>query len=600
MKSKYLWVVGLLVLSLCQNTSAEMAEVGPVNSTNGFPFWYMDGNGLALELCLTSGNCVFDPPIIGNTFSEQIGFSEKAFYWSANAQLSVGPGGSGSATLDMALVASFSGSISSSIPVNGEQITFAQVILGPINNLVPGGIYTVIHPFGVLDNLVADASGVIPKQGQYIGCATAPCDFEAALGSGIGPFLRWDPTVSPASPTGFIGNPTVSHKVIGSPYRTNFFRIEGLNAGGTGIDFKETDLFKVQGKLFTGTLPTPLIIDRSTYMRPLPSAVDVIATSAPSANLQVSGTGIITKTMVGNGNGKFYAHIPFTGSPPDFITVTASNPPNTAAAVIREVVDAVTITLAEYNSSTQTLTIDASSSDKVAPPTLTAIGFGDLIDGRLVLSGVAVPPKKITVLSSAGGSDTAQVTITANVKPIARNDNALTRVNTSVPIDVLSNDTAASGTLDPSTVTIVTATGHGTTSINTSTGVVTYTPNLDFVGQDSFTYTVKDSIDQVSNVATVNINVVADEALTVTSAQFRRSLRWWQIKGKSTVKTGNTITLYVGPGTTGPVVGTAAVNSRGDWSLSRLNSNVNPGTATSITAESSLGTVVTFPLTIRF
>jgi hypothetical protein len=142
MKSKYLWVVGLLVLSLCQNTSAEMADVGPVNSTNGFPSWYMDGNGLALELCLTSGNCVFDPPIIGNTFSQQIGFGKKAFYWSANTQLSIGPGGTGSATLDMALVASFSGSISSSIPVNGEQITFVQVILGPINNLVPGGIYT--------------------------------------------------------------------------------------------------------------------------------------------------------------------------------------------------------------------------------------------------------------------------------------------------------------------------------------------------------------------------------------------------------------------------------------------------------------------------
>ena len=225
---KNLCVVALLVFSLCQSASAELAAVGPVNSTNGFPSWYMDENGLALELCLDLGKCFFDAPIISNSFSQQIGFGEKASYWSANAQLSVGPGGAGTATLDMALEASFGGNVTGSIPADGEQITFFQISIGPINNLVPGGVYRVTHPFGVLSNLVADTSGVIARQRQDIGCATAPCDdFAAVLASGIGPFLRWDPAVTPTPPNGFIGNPGVAHKVIGSPFGTNFFRIEG-------------------------------------------------------------------------------------------------------------------------------------------------------------------------------------------------------------------------------------------------------------------------------------------------------------------------------------------------------------------------------------
>ena len=53
-------------------------------------------------------------------------------------------------------------------------------------------------------------------------------------------------------------------------------------------------------------------------------------------------------------------------------------------------------------------------------------------------------------------------------------------------------------------------------SINTTTGVITYTPTAGYVGTDSFTYTVKDNDGTVSNAATVNIDVAAK--LTLTSA----------------------------------------------------------------------------------
>ena len=47
---------------------------------------------------------------------------------------------------------------------------------------------------------------------------------------------------------------------------------------------------------------------------------------------------------------------------------------------------------------------------------------------------------------------------------------------------------------------------NGTTSVDT-VGVVTYTPNLNYIGQDSFTYMVEDNEGLVSNVATVTITV---------------------------------------------------------------------------------------------
>ena len=71
-------------------------------------------------------------------------------------------------------------------------------------------------------------------------------------------FLRWDPTVGPAAPDGYIGNPLVEHKVIGSPLGTNFVRLERLDPpGGLVVEpVGETDQFAVQGKL-AGPPPPP-------------------------------------------------------------------------------------------------------------------------------------------------------------------------------------------------------------------------------------------------------------------------------------------------------------------------------------------------------
>jgi len=50
------------------------------------------------------------------------------------------------------------------------------------------------------------------------------------------------------------------------------------------------------------------------------------------------------------------------------------------------------------------------------------------------------------------------------------------------------------------------------TDFNAATGELTFTPNGDFTGETSFTFTVKDSTDRVSPAATVTINVTEDNA----------------------------------------------------------------------------------------
>jgi len=132
--------------------------------------------------------------------------------------------------------------------------------------------------------------------------------------------------------------------------------------------------------------------------------------------------------------------------------------------------------------------------------------------------------KDVAGATSKPGTVTIIVT-PVNDPPVAMNDAATTDENTAVGIPVLANDFDVDNTLDPSSINIGTNPQHGTLSINTSTGVVTYTPAQDYVGSDSFSYTIKDPPGLVSNPATVSIEVIdvnlppvaVDDAITHNS-----------------------------------------------------------------------------------
>ncbi|PKQ62801.1 hypothetical protein BZG02_11425 [Labilibaculum filiforme] len=112
--------------------------------------------------------------------------------------------------------------------------------------------------------------------------------------------------------------------------------------------------------------------------------------------------------------------------------------------------------------------------------------------------------------------------VTANVKititfindgaPVAVNDNTSTNEDTPVTINVLANDSDIDGnqTIDKASVLIYSAPTNGTLTQNFTTGEVTYTPNTDYTGSDSFTYTIKDNSGSESNEATVSITVTLD------------------------------------------------------------------------------------------
>jgi hypothetical protein len=95
----------------------------------------------------------------------------------------------------------------------------------------------------------------------------------------------------------------------------------------------------------------------------------------------------------------------------------------------------------------------------------------------------------------------------ANQAPFADPDSSFTVVSQAVTVDVLANDGDADGILDPSSVTIVAPPANGTAEVNAD-GTITYTPDAEFVGEDTFQYTVADDMGAVSNAALVSIDVL--------------------------------------------------------------------------------------------
>ncbi|MEJ5055186.1 T9SS type B sorting domain-containing protein [Sphingobacterium sp. MYb382] len=96
--------------------------------------------------------------------------------------------------------------------------------------------------------------------------------------------------------------------------------------------------------------------------------------------------------------------------------------------------------------------------------------------------------------------------------PVANDDKQTTKSNTPVDILILDNDRPGltNSPLVPSSVEILTQPKHGTITIDAN-GKVVYTPNHGYVGEDDFTYRVKDELGFWSNVATVTITVVAND-----------------------------------------------------------------------------------------
>ena len=209
--------------------------------------------------------------------------------------------------------------------------------------------------------------------------------------------------------------------------------------------------------------------------------------------------------------------------------------------------------------------------------TLTVTGTTDPSNGSIVDHGdgtVTYTPDlnfhgtdtfTYTISDGNGGTDTATVTVTVldvNDPPVADDDTGTTDEDTPVTVPVLGNDSDIDGTLDPASVTVTTNPANGAASDNPD-GTITYTPDLNFHGTDTFEYQVCDD-DGACDIATVTITVdpvndgpdAVDDADTTDEDTPVTIL----VLDNDTDVDGDTLTVT---GTTAPSNGSVAINGDG-------------------------------------
>ncbi|HYN92660.1 MAG TPA: hypothetical protein VES42_02280 [Pilimelia sp.] len=380
-----------------------LAQVGPI-AEHGFPAWYRDTNGLRLEACVTLDDplCSTLPDEVPNPdqpVSYPDNFPGEFFYQLAGTEVTMINGVTAGIGLDL------EGAWAAEEVREGDQMVFGRVRIR--FDAPAGDKYRITHPYGI-DEIVADDRGV--NMTEDIG--TAPGAFGGALASRIGPFLRWDPAVAPAAPAGYTGDPAVDHRVIGSPYNTNFVRIERLDAtGAVAQEMGFTDLFSVQGRYATNA---GVDLDQATYTvgPDGTGVVEVYATSEPNQSISISGNAALgfRGTRLAGQGGRYYGRFPVTGSVgPDATIEVVNHSDRPVTRKSRKLVDVVTVHSVDYDADAHTLRVNADSSDRDATePDLAVTGFGPLTEAPF--TDVRAVPAAITVTSSAGGSTTVPVT----------------------------------------------------------------------------------------------------------------------------------------------------------------------------------------------
>ncbi len=164
-------------------------------------------------------------------------------------------------------------------------------------------------------------------------------------------------------------------------------------------------------------------------------------------------------------------------------------------------------------------TVSATDVDADDSLSYTALGMPSWLtfdDTTLTLSGTPtnddVGTYNITLIVTDASKEEAKQEFTLNVVnvndvPDVHDDKASVDEDNSVAINILENDSDVDNDLNPASVRVVTAPTLGKTSLNTANGVITYTPNENVNGSDSFTYTVDDLENGRSAIATVSITI---------------------------------------------------------------------------------------------
>ncbi len=254
-------------------------------------------------------------------------------------------------------------------------------------------------------------------------------------------------------------------------------------------------------------------------------ALTITSASADNGTVVVNADGTVTFTPDPDFNGE--ANVTYTVSDGQggvatatlTVTVTAEND-DPAAVDIPDVTNednqSVSIATESFFSDVDgdDLTITAAG----LPPGLSIDPTTGIISGTLDIDASQGSPYTVTLTADDGNGGTVSqdfVWTVTNPAPTAVNDNASVDEDSSVNVDVLGNDNDPDG--DPLTVTSATA-PNGTVVIEAD-GTLTYTPNPDFNGEDTITYTIDDGNGGTSTAAViVTVNPINDDPVAVDDA----------------------------------------------------------------------------------
>ncbi|WP_085689006.1 MULTISPECIES: Ig-like domain-containing protein [unclassified Pseudomonas] len=547
-----------LTISLTGSAFAQLAAVDPgpyTFATGKFPMWYQDNNQLSMELCqsraASSRVPVSTPPAYMCTLLPEPGIFDdslpmvfpdnwppEAFWFLAETAIPNNGAGFG---VD-AYVAGIEAAFASENPVDGDQQSFARIRIRV--NVPVAGTYTITHPYGVETVNVTTPGRRAINITKDVGIG-APGNFSGALNGAIGPFLRSinGPYTEVNPDTGgietFVGDPNLTEAVTGSPFDTNFLRIDGPS----GVGSIQTNLFTVAGKVLDNRQQTQVAIDRATYRRTSAGVrAEVFAKADSSSTLCFRETVALLPgppptpcqtSLLGDNNGLFFGQRLGTGTLPSVVVVTATNPAGTTrpTAVSAKLTDVVKIQTARYSWANHSLLIEATSTDEVAVPDMVAQGYGRLSKSgtlqRITVADLTQPPATVTVKSAAGGSDTEAVVVVGtapdtgeNQAPLSVADTGSTSFGVPITLSLLTNDSDPDGNV-PLTITALTqpAAGQGTVALNGTTSVV-YTPPavVNAPLTTTFTYKAQDSKGLASvNPATVTVTVAPNRPPTAVA-----------------------------------------------------------------------------------
>ena len=301
---KQLVAATLAAMSLAPPAQAVLQRAGPVDPAHGYPAWYQDTNGLALELCvpgtqadLVAGICFLAPadvPALPEVMPTN--WAQEHFYYYTSTLMTVASLNGG--TTKLKILQGLEASFNTPAPTPGQQITFARwrvQVPQSQAGLACAGDFTIYSPHRAPKKITV-AAGARLFDTEDIGIGP---DFNGALNGSIGPFATRSATPGgPAVPfatggdgkrylsvgdlgpiTGsgldnpfYVTNPLPAFSVppeVRNMPKTNFFAVSGPGIASGNCAAQEAvwsiNDIAVIGRVNTAAIASRTNIDRATY-----------------------------------------------------------------------------------------------------------------------------------------------------------------------------------------------------------------------------------------------------------------------------------------------------------------------------------------------